>query len=311
MSIVSNLIKSRNNTSVKLLEFMRIVAKENLPVCFEGEDEKYYSVRISNFISVDWIGIDCGGKENVIALRKSIKKNEAYKDTKALFFVDSDFDNNTHLKSNSDIYITPCYSVENLYISDEAFQRILRSEFGISEMGEFSQCYQKCIQVFNNRKQEFLNAIKEFNYLIFLLRQKEKDGTLKTRLNINNIEISSLVSIGLDKVDKLYDVSLPKNFFSELPEDLSIDINSAIPHFVGKDAEIWYRGKQNLEFLRVFLTLLRQDKGKKENREIFQNRSSVKLQLTKPNAISELSQYANTPTCLKEFLQIHENSFAA
>jgi len=311
VSRVSALIKSRNNISVKFLEFMRIVAKENLPICFEGEDEKYYSARISSLIFSDWIGIDCGGKKNVIDLRKSIKKNEVYKDTKALFFVDSDFESNDDIRNLPDVYITPCYSVENLYTSNEVFQRVLRSEFGISEVGEFSQCYQKCIQIFNSRKQEFLSAIQDFNQLIFLLRQKEKDGTLKTRLNINNIEISSLVSISLEKVDKVYDVSLPKSIFSELPDNLSIDISQATPYFVEKDAETWYRGKQNLEFIRIFLGLLRQDKGKKENREIFQCRSSVKLQLTKSNTISELSQYANTPNCLREFLQAQQNSLAA
>jgi len=191
VSRVSALIKSRNNISVKFLEFMRIVAKENLPICFEGEDEKYYSARISSLIFSDWIGIDCGGKKNVIDLRKSIKKNEVYKDTKALFFVDSDFESNDDIRNLPDVYITPCYSVENLYTSNEVFQRVLRSEFGISEVGEFSQCYQKCIQIFNSRKQEFLSAIQDFNQLIFLLRQKEKDGTLKTRLNINNVEIVS------------------------------------------------------------------------------------------------------------------------
>ncbi len=65
-----------------------------------------------------------------------------------------------------------------------------------------------------------------------------------------------------------------------------------------------FRGKQNLDFFRAFILLLRDDRGKKSGRELFLKSGKVKLQLTKANTLSELSQYADTPTCLKKFLAI-------
>ncbi|MEZ8652053.1 hypothetical protein AB6D92_24275 [Vibrio splendidus] len=62
------------------------------------------------------------------------------------------------------------------------------------------------------------------------------------------------------------------------------------------------RGKQQLEFLRLFLTRLKDERSKKDN-VIFSKRTPVKLQLSKANILSELSQYAVTTSCLVEYLK--------
>lgn len=294
--------QARQNISVKYHEFMRICSKNKFPICFEGEDEKYYSIRIDSLTNLDWVGINCGGKNKVIALREKIKASESYQDKGVLFFIDSDFDTNEEVRNYEDMYITPCYSVENLYISNNAFIKILRSEFGISEFDENPQCYHKVMDIFNNRKREFLEVISDFNLLIHHLRMKEDSGELGTRLNINNIEIDKLVSISLAEVKKVYKLEDYHQLFPELPENLDINLDISRSHFEGKCSEIIFRGKQNLEFLRAFIIILKQDRGKKNDREIFLERGKVKLNLTKANTLSELSQYADTPNCLKHFL---------
>lgn len=303
MSRVQNMAHARQNISVKYQEFMRIISKNKFPMCFEGEDEKYYSVRLTNLTSLDWVGINCGGKSKVIGLREKIRKNEAYKDKEVFFFVDSDFDSNEEIIDFEDIYITPCYSVENLYTSEEVFKRILKSEFNLGEFDEDPTCYQRVIKVFNDRKLEFLNSINDFNLLIHFLRNKEASGELHTNLNLNNIEIESLVSITLSKVEKKYDINDFHKIFPELPGDLKIELSMSWSYFEDKCKEKSFRGKQNLEFLRNFLTILKQDRGKKTDREIFNEKGKVKLQLTRANTISELSQYAETPHCLKDFFK--------
>lgn len=302
MSRVQNMAQARDNVSVKYHEFMRICSKNKFPVFFEGEDEKYYSIRLDSLTNLEWIGINTGGKKKVISLREKIKASEAYYDKKAFFFIDSDFDHNEEISKFTDVYLTPCYSVENLYISDSAFIKILRSEFNISEYDESSDCYLRAIQCFKERKREFLEAIMDFNLLIHYLRMKEASGELKTKLNLNNIDIDKLVSIGLTEVKKIYSLEKHRELFPELPENFELNLDISKSSFLNKNSEIIFRGKQNLDFFRAFILLLRQDRGKKSNREVFLKIGRTKLQLSKANTLSELSQYADTPNCLKEFL---------
>lgn len=304
MSRVQNMAQARDNISVKYHEFMRVCSKNKFPVFFEGEDEKYYSIRLDSLTNVEWVGINCGGKKKVISLREKIKVSEAYHDKKALFFVDCDFDQNEEINELKDVYLTPCYSVENLYISDNAFIKILRSEFNISEYDESPDCYLRAIQCFKSRKKEFLEAIIDFNLLIHHLRMKEASGELKAKLNLNNIDIDKLVSISLSEVKKIYSLEKYRELFPELPESFEINLDISKSYFANKNSEIAFRGKQNLDFLRTFVLLLRQDRGKKFDREVFLKSGKIKLQLTKANTLSELSQYADTPTCLKQFLAI-------
>jgi len=302
MSRVQAMAQERHNISVKYTEFMRIIAKKKFPICFEGEDEKYYSIRISNLCSLDWVGINCGGKSKVIGLREKIRQSEAYSNKNVLFFIDHDFDNNDKARNFKDTYITPCYSIENFYFSEEVFKKILKSEFNIGEYDEDNTCYRNAIESFKKVKIDFINAITDFNNLIYFLRKKEVAGELLTNLNINNIDINDLVGISISSVEKKYNITEYRNIFPELPENLQIDLNYSIDYFQDRCKEKYFRGKQNLEFLRVFLTALKQDRGSKTNRKIFREKGRVKLQLSKANIVSELSQYADTPVCLQEFL---------
>ena len=306
MSRIEILKNARTNTSVKFMEFTRIASKKNgkYAVFFEGDDEKYYSVRINTIRpDIRWCGIDSGGKHNVINLHEKIRTHPTYNNSLCMFFVDADFDSNTKIKKVQDIYITPRYSVENLYISDNAFKRILSAEFGINDSHESEQCYLNAIEIFKKTKSSYLESIKPFNTLIRELRNMENIGGLNTRLNINNINFNSLVKIKLGSVDKLYDETFPNSLFSELDNNIKVDLEASEKHFTNWDGELWFRGKQNLEFFRIFLYILKEDRCKKKNRTIFKNKGNLKLNLTKGNCISELSQYADTPSCLTNFLE--------
>ena len=202
-----------------------------------------------------------------------------------------------------DLYLTPCYSIENLYLSDSAFERVVAAEFGLSDTTEEHKCYEALIDVYKRTKASYLQEIKCFNFLIRELRDMENKGTLKSKLNINNLSIDDLVAINIGNVLKKYDEDVPVTIFSELPQDLSVCLQSSEQHFADLSAELWFRGKQHLEFLRVFLGRVKEDRCKKASRKIFKAKGNVKLSLTKANAISELSQYADTPLCLKTFLE--------
>ena len=304
MSRVIELSQARDSLSVKFMEFTRVSKSKNkIAIFFEGEDEKYFSVRINNIRpDIYWTGINCGGKRKVIALREKIRTHAFYKKAACLFFIDADFDDNSEYSSFYDTYVTPCYSVENLYIKTSAFRRVLNAEFGISEACESSSCFNLCVTMYENAKEDYLNKIADFNFIIRELRIMERCNDIKTTLNINNISFDSLIKINLDKIEKNYNEQCPKSIFTEIEDDINIDLSPSKEYFSKKSHEIWFRGKQHLEFMRIFLTQLKTDRTIKNGRKIFKEKGNVKLQLTKANAISELSQYAETPQCLRDFL---------
>lgn len=313
MTRVEKLKESRDSLSVKFLEFTRVTSKGRTPAFFEGEDEKYYSIRIDSILpDISWSGINCGGKENVISMRTKIRRHETYRNRSCLFFVDSDFDDNKELSGFHDLYLTPCYSIENLYFTESAFARLLSAEFGINDVCNEHSCFSACMEKYLDLKSQYLDAIKEFNYLVKEIRAIERSGSPTGRLNINNVSIDDLVSVELSGVLKKYNENSPKSIFPELPEDLQVSLDSSKEYFGERRGEMWFRGKQNLEFYRIFVGRIKQDRCKKNSREIFKNKGNVKLQLTKANAISELSQYAETPQCLRDFLlNFQANSLAA
>ena len=305
MSRVNVLVEARDSLSVKFLEFTRVTSKGKYAVFFEGEDEKYYSIRINTIRpDIKWSSINSGGKAKVLGLRKKIRAHETYRDAACLFFVDADFDDNSNLSIFDDIYVTPCYSVENLYISTDAYSRVLSAEFGINDSKENESCYANSLSIFEKIKAEYIKAIKPFNSLIRELRLMENRGDLEGRLNINNLKFEDLIRIDLNVVEKAYDEENPKSIFPELDEAISVDLNNSEHYFSNISGELWFRGKQNLEFFRVFLTKIKEDRVSKNSRQIFKDKGSVKLQMSKGNFISELSQYADTPQCLKEFLEM-------
>lgn len=309
MPSVESLVESRESPTVKFCEFMRIVSKgkDYIPAFFEGEDEKYYTGRLNTIRpDLDCPGINCGGKSIVIRLRNDIRKHPEYCAAACMFFVDADFDDNSNLKEHSDVYVTPCYSVENLYMSSSVFKKILSSEFGITEHGTDRDCFAKALAVYADRKKEFLSHISDFNYWVHAYRQMEKSSEVQKKLNINNIKLFSLVKISLDAVSQADERHKIDDLFSESDRTATIDLKSSVEHFRSISKEKWFRGKQNIEFLRQFILRLKQDRCEKSGRVVFEQKGNVKLNLTKANIISELSQYADTPDRLSAFLKRYE-----
>lgn len=262
MSRVEMLSNSRDSGSVRFLEFTRIVSrnKQKIAVFFEGEDEKYYSIRINTFVpELSWSGIKCGGKAKVLEMKTKIEHHPTYKNHRCIYFIDSDFDDNTeHLDANN-VYVTPCYSIENLYISDACFIRILNAEFGINDCCEEHEDFETCLKLFKTQKEKYLNEISNFNYMIRDIRQKENDKKSKSKLNINNIDFDKVIKVSLDDVISCYDKNNAKSVFPDLASDIEIDFDVHNTFFADKCSETWFRGKQHLEFLRVFLTNIKTD----------------------------------------------------
>lgn len=305
MNRVEVMKAARVTPSVKFMEFTRIYSSKGKDHCisfFEGEDAKYYTVRINNILSTQQItSVNCGGKKNVIGVRKLIRGHRNYSDAFCIFFVDRDFDDNSEFSNWQDTYVTPCYSVENFYLNSESFSCFLMAEMNLSPYGEERECYNKTLEVYRAFINDLEKIFLDFNSWIYIYKINEYEGR-NVELNLNNIDVDKLVEFDCFALKRIYGTCLEL-----FPNAYEIDdemLLSAKSYFEDLEVPLInnFRGKQLLECLRIFLEALKRDRTQKKDRVIFENKGSVKIMLTKNNMLSEYSQYANTPKCLKKFL---------
>jgi len=306
LSRLESLRKARKSTSVQFMDFIKAVSRDRtILVCFfEGEDEKYFSIRLNTILSsVKWTGVNCGGKGNVISLRDTIRSHSQYKESFVAFFIDNDFGDDT-VENEEDFYVTSCYSIENLYTKVETFENIIKAKFGMSEFCSESNDFEIATTIFKERLAEFCSIMLPFNIWIKAHRIIEKSSDDKSnQLNLNNLKIEDLASINLTGVSSVYDCENVSTLFNNSFTVTAEQYAESEEYFRQQESclEEFLRGKQQLEFLRVLLTHLREERSKKGN-TTFSKRTPIKLQLSKANTLSELSQYAVTPHCLVEYL---------
>jgi len=306
MSRVEFMQQAGGSYTVKFLEMSRIFGKDKARYAcvFEGEDEKYFSPRLNINLGHDcWTGVASGGKKVAIELHRYVSSHPIYKSYRYAFFLDQDFE---HWLENPDVetvYITGVYSIENFYTPVSVFKSIISAEFGISEYGEDSSDFEECVVLYIAAFRDFCQCVSSFNFFAKAHRIMERDGKKAGKLNIRNVKLSDLVSIELDKVRINYDPAHPASLFKDL-EDPTIAPESLAEAVETLPSDSWdktFRGKQQLEFLRLFLSQLKADRCNNVPTK-FSKKGNVKLGLSKENCISELSQYALTPQCLKNFL---------
>lgn len=273
--------------------------KQQKPYCFvEGEDSKYYLPRVSMVCKSDPEFIRCNGKKGVLEAFNEIQKHKEYENNCLLFFVDSDFDTPIN---NDCIYETPCYSIENLYTSPEVFERILKSEFNLDETEED---FVNVSNLFIDRQNEFHDVIVELNtWILSYKKYMDKTGEIiKLRLNdlsfkdhLVNVTFETIIcKYRLNDIERILEVP---NIISEA-EFLTNYRNMKINPNKGKV----FRGKFELEFFRIFLNKVIEDRNKKSGRKIFQNKSKISLSLDN-NILTVLSIYAESPECLSEYIE--------
>jgi hypothetical protein len=304
MDRVDQLSGARNATSVKFLEFTRVVsaATEHLASFFEGEDYKYYAIRLVNIRpEIRWTPINCHGRKNVLQIRDVIRNHPDYADSRCAFFVDRDFENCDLLEREPDVYITPGYSVENLYVGEEQFSFILESEFDVHKFGDKKDCYEKAIRLFRNSYSSFNHTILDFNVWLYTER-KQADSQGVSRLNLGDLKLTDLVQVGLESCTQVAKGDQISALFPDVVAPTTACMSVSCQYFNEDPTGSKFRGKQQFEFLRTFLTLLKQDSAKNTNRLVLKEKKCVALQLSKKNLLSEISQYAVTPDCLRNFV---------
>jgi hypothetical protein len=295
---------SRDSYAVKLRDFLRLSGQrpDAYIIFFEGQDSKYYSYRIELLRQeLPWAGINSGGKDNVLRLHELIVNHDQHKLVKTLYFIDRDFDELHELPNHHMVYITPGYSVENLYVTEQVIRRILRDEFGLDEYSETDDSFGRCVTAFRNSLADFTESAAELNGWVMLQRRHEKESPGTSKANLNSISLPRYFQVGLLASTSTYtltEIETATNATRSFTKGEAMAAVAAIPT---ADRSARFRGKFQAYFLRVFLSRLCEDANSRTP-ELFNQRRSVALNLSERNLVSELCQYAETPDSLRAFI---------
>lgn len=300
---ISPLVEMRLGREESSTAFMEFTSKRkyhsNYAFCFyEGEDGKYYDHRIRSIIGKDFIHIKAGNKNKVLKVLKLIKDKPEYQSVNTMFFVDRDMGFDMKEYKEKDVYVTPCYSIEILYVNEDSFGMILETEFGLNiDDADYITYKQKFVEMYH----DFCELMLEFNALVLLRKEKELDCE---KVIIQNIKTTDLVTIdvysGISKSSKYNDT------IEELKEKLDVkdeEITSAKIRLLehGEKSNI-FRGKNQFDFMTKYIEQLY--KGRKELFDPVPK--NIKI-APNQNRLSTFSMYAQTPECLENFLQAHKS----
>ena len=262
---------------------------------FEGKDDfKYYWCRLSPFVGEqNYETYICRSKENVLRLHDMIHFQTKPRDNeKICYFVDNDYEKSR--LENQDVYVTPTYSIENLYISDSAIKNILKGEWGLS--GEMVESDKEDLEIAFNylkeKREEIINSIIYANAWYSLQCNKSKDSLQPPKLS----DIKEYKTIK-DVKDKTTLEDLVPNSIEVSEDEIEAEIA-----YLKQNPEEKIRGKYFEQTMPKYFTKVFQDSNKKNNREMFSKRRRVNINVGEDNMVSVLSQYADSPSNLIAYI---------
>lgn len=300
---VEKLRESRDKAQVAFQEFGLLVGKypNNMFCFFEGKDNAYYIPRLRQYTD-KYYPIKCGGREKVLKVYNLIKGQKVYDKYTKAFFVDKDF--NQPLPLNiPPVYETPCYSIENLYVSESVFRQILINEFHLSEGSD--TVYKTCMDLFMKRRTEFHESICLLNAWYSCLIDRRNNEGIETGVQLDEKPPKGFLNISLERVSSNYDIDVIKSTFVNALEIDTEKLSNKLTEFEKCECHLYFRGKYELYFLIKFIHLLLLDSNTTKKifaRKInfsFGDASSINLE----QALSIFSGYADTPPCLHNYLK--------
>ncbi|WP_299670137.1 DUF4435 domain-containing protein [uncultured Polaribacter sp.] len=285
--------KSRNSPVVSFHKFVLFHRRYRTDLfCFyEGKDSQYYFPRINDYFGENHHPIICGNKKSVVSTFQTIEKK--YPNFKTAFFIDKDFDENIH---EDKIYNTPCYSIENLYCSEKVLKRVLKNEFMLKETDSE---FEKIIDLFTKNQKEHHNVTSLFNIWYATAKGKAKLEKTIVNVSLNEKFPKDFATIKIGEFKSNYDLKLIKEKFPDAIDVNEKEIEQSLENFYTIPPEKKHRGKYEIEFFLKFLKYLIEDCNK--NKKILKIKTKFKVEASL--ILTQLSQYSETPECLKKYIK--------
>lgn len=287
-----DLLKKTQSSKVSFHKFVLLHRKykTDLFCFFEGADSQYYFPRI-NLYNEDNHPIICGNKKSVLESYDFIKSK--YPSFKTIFFADSDFDD---IIAKKDLYMTCGYSIENYYCSEKVLSRILKNEFFLKVVDEE---YLAFMEIFKKRQKEYHEATSLFNLWYYSAKKKAKAEFTTVNASLEDKFVKEFICFSFDSIISNYTLEDIKNKFPNAIEISEQDLKSNLEDFNCKEPLMRYRGKYQIEFFVKFLNYIIDDANKHKKKL----KRKTKFRIDPAIVLSQISQYAETPKCLKDFLK--------
>lgn len=297
MSRIDKMKTEANCVETIFLSYTLKKSSENIFLFFEGRDDfKYYCPRISSIKNdIEYKKYDCNGKENVIKVYKMIAdKTTDDKNIIKMFFVDKDFDDNSLL--DEEIYVTPTYSIENLFFTDCAIKNMIWAEMGLSEHSQDDECdFNTAFEYIINFRDEIIRDILYGNacYSLQIRKAYEKGVDKPNLLQIKKYDVIKMIS-------RFEDI---KSRISDYIEVSEIEIETECAR-LNSDPVRLLRGKYLLEKMPKCINKIVEEsnKGRNHSEHFFSKRRHMILNTSEKTLISDLSSYAETPACLTKYI---------
>lgn len=311
--LLNEMKESAESGHVAYANFVRVYSKTNpnIVYCFfEGdEDKRYYGTRITIKYEREFEDFTCKKRDLVLKAKELIKNRPEYDKAKALFFVDKDY---TDDKVKDTMYVTPCYSIENFYSTEETLKKILQNEFNMNGSDEN---FIKIVKQYTESLDSYHNKLLLLNAWLSCQHDIRISTKSSTRLNVNEVlkkyfkVDDNMFDIDLNLKLNIFDdlenkEILENNLFTSAPKVTTDMINSKIAYFNNIDKSCMFRGKFELKFFIDFLKRLKEEATSKHPK-ILTKKYKCALSFKLEDSISVLAQYSNTPNCLIQFLDKH------
>ncbi|MBK8474564.1 MAG: DUF4435 domain-containing protein [Sphingobacteriales bacterium] len=302
MTYIEQLRLSKDKAQVAFQAFMLATRKytHHLFCFFEGKDNPYYVPRIKRFTS-NYQPIMCGNRDSVLKVYSLISNRPEYANYKKAFFIDRDF-NEPLIPPNPLIFETPCYSVENLYVSVDVFKEILINVFHLSEFSDHN-IFDVCIPLYQKQQEEFHNAVCLFNAWYACLIEIRNSTGKTTGVKLDEKLPKGFIEVTLQSVTCHYDIEVIKKTFPNATEIEAVLLNSKLEKFRCCEKKSVFRGKYEMQFLITFIQLLLQDSN--STRSIVASKINYGFSDTLSNqqALYVFEGYAETPESLIQYLE--------
>ncbi|WP_336292396.1 DUF4435 domain-containing protein [Cronobacter dublinensis] len=295
--IIECIREKRKSPKVLQQRFNSFISRHSDEIIFavEGEDDiTYYNTILFRLKEKHAIGFSCKGKDNVLNLRDIIHNSPEYNDLATYFFIDKDFDYLKGREPSPDLYCTPVYSFENILICDLSLRQLLIGEFHCNDENAHSDL-EKIKSIYDARKQEFLDAIRYVNNVIFHLRTNG--------IQANSIEkdLKKFIRVNLDRVDLIVGKKEIHQLVGLADDSVLADFVENDEGFKKLDPEKDWRGKFIYAFFCIILSELKEDRGKRPP-SVFASRKNMTFD-PRNDIFRALSSLSPIPTCLREFMR--------
>ncbi|TDT92027.1 DUF4435 domain-containing protein [Pseudodesulfovibrio indicus] len=279
-----------------LRQFIDKKDNQTLHCFYEGKnDDLYYDVRVIFSTGYKEISTySCGNRDGVLKALERLAVNSVNNKRLLLFFVDHDFI--APATKHDLLFVTPCYSIENLYISPDVISRVLNK----SQLP--SKATAKAIRLYKDMLAKFCEAAREWNAWLKAMRLFEHNEDIK-KFTVRDSLIKSSLKIQHGTICFHSPIQSPPKQTVQVAPAIADSIEECLDELEEIDECRWGRGKLFHIFIAQFFQILKSDLCKKQG--IFKHDNEGTIDPPSfDTVIRKWSIFADTPKELKQFLDM-------